>query len=152
MFLVRIIIIFQQPGEVKTTTGNNNGKTRDDGRLHPGSFQVVGPIINQGPHFSIEPSHLPLFGLVISEHGEVIVQIRRTGSQPINDSGADDSQRQDDDANQPETMAPARRLRAGCRIVFRHTRVFLRGTRMKYKSTSGPGLPFGPEPVNDVGA
>jgi len=101
----RLVVVFQQPGEIKTAGGSERRGDCQESGLRAGLFQVIGPLFNQKTRFAVKLSHLPLLGPVECLHGKVIVQIRGTRPPPINRARPGDAQHQHDDANFPEPRA-----------------------------------------------
>ena len=63
-----LVVIVRQPGEVEAAGSDDDGSGGDDACLRAGTLQVIGQVLNEFALFAVKNFHLPLFGLVISDH------------------------------------------------------------------------------------
>ena len=103
--LTGLVVVAEKAGEVETTPGDDDTNAHDENCLGAGTFQVIRPIFDDRAHFAVKLSHLPPLGPVKADHGQVVADIGRSGSQPINHARTEQAGQQHDDAGQPQPAA-----------------------------------------------
>jgi hypothetical protein len=106
----RFFINRDQTRKVQAARSGHASYDEDQNCLSAGLFQIVRPIINHFAGIAIELAHLALFGAIEALHRRIVIQAIIASADPINGSGSEDANGQNNAAGPFEAGAQLSRL------------------------------------------